>query len=301
MDKIKFLGMGSFPASANTFDNLQNQIHLVALLAKLGGSDYILSGCEPDGDNKVKSGVLVIAGEILPFAGGTIKEYVSIQETKQSLMAFGNEYPEAYTFRVAEFSDIGVQKWDNLSRIMTNKELQKEVESIKGLEPASRISWCGFIAKIPKDWMLCDGRTLLIDDYPELYENMGTIHGGDGVTSFKLPNYGGRFGVCYTGTGDYNEIGEIGGEEYHTLLVDEIPEHDHVRDEVFNKFSARAADVSELGTPGSVDNESADKEYNVGNMNPTRWESATVKKVGGNEPHENRPPYFVEGFIIKVK
>ncbi|WP_296947560.1 tail fiber protein [uncultured Dysgonomonas sp.] len=293
--------MGDFPGSANTLDNLQNQIHLVALLAQLGGDNYILSGCEPDGGNKVKPGAVVIGGEIFPFTGGIIQEYVDIKVVKKDLQAFNKNYPEAYTFKTAEFTAAGKNKWEDFKRIMTNKDLQKKVESIKGLEPASRIAWAGFIAKIPKDWMLCDGRTLLIADYQELYENMGTIHGGDGVTSFKLPNMGGRFGVCYTGAGDYKDIGTIGGEEYHTLIDEEIPEHDHVRDETFNKLSARAGDVSELGTPGSVDDITADKEYNVANMTPTRWQAATIKKVGENKPHENRPPFFVEGFIIKVK
>lgn len=294
MDKIKFLGMGSFPGSANTLDNLQNQIHLVALLAKLGGSDYILSGCEPDGDNKVKAGTLVISGEILPFTGGTIKEYISIQETKQSLSAFGNEYPEAYTFRVAEFATAGVQKWNNLKQILTNTELQIRIESIKGDAPGTVKMWAGAPAKVPQEYMLCDGRDLLINDYPELYANIGIQYGGN-EESFKLPDLRGKFIVGFDSADkDYKEIGLKGGYKEITLTEKQLPPHKHI---VPWGENLNTAWTPEWGYPGNYFNNS--RGYKADTDNDNTWPYSSP--AGGGEAHENRPPYFTLAYIIKVK
>lgn len=294
MDKIKFLGMGSFPGSANTLDNLQSQIHLVALLAKLGGSDYILSGCEPDGEGKVKAGILVISGEILPFTGGTIKEYISIQETKQSLSAFGNEYPEAYAFRVAEFAAAGVQRWKNLKQVLSNTELQTRIESIKGDAPGTVKMWAGAPAKVPQEYMLCDGRDLLINDYLELYANIGIQYGGN-EESFKLPDLRGQFIAGFdSADNDYKEIGKKGGYKEVTLTEEQIPPHKHI---VPWGENLNTSWLPEWGYPGNYFNNSRGYKAETDNDNTWPFTSPT----GGGKAHENRPPYFTLAYIIKVK
>ncbi len=302
MNKANFMAKDNFPQSTYTLDFLQQMSHLASGLALLGGSNYILAGCVTD-HIIVSDGIVVINGELLPFEGGQIKDKITIQEVKEADHYAGVDYPEAYILRKAIFSDTGEYLWNDFKQVLSNHELQKRIEAIKGDEPGVTKGWSGFISKIPKDHMLCDGRDLIIADYPVLYENIGTIYGGsaDGK-SFKLPNYGGRFGVCYTGTGDYKEIGMVGGEEYHQLIAEEMAKHDHTNGNTdFNKLSARAADVNELGTPSGIDDITADKEYNVGNMTPNKWIEATIRSVGENKPHENRPPYYVEAKIIKVK
>ena len=300
MNKANFMAKDNFPQSTYTLHFLQQLSHFAGNLTALGGANYILSGCVTDGAN-ISDGIVVINGEPLPLVGGLKKDKVTIQEVKEADHYAGIDYPEAYIIRTVLFSDIGEYNWNDFKQVLSNQQLQEKIEAVKGDDPGVTKGWAGFISKIPKDHMLCDGRDLLITEYPVLFENIGTIYGGsaDGK-SFKLPNYGGRFGVCYTGTGDYKEIGDIGGEEYHTLLIDEMAEHDHTGGDTFNKLSARAADVNELATPSGIDEVTADKEYNVGNMTPAKWIEATIRKVGGNKPHENRPPYYVEGKIIKV-
>lgn len=301
MDKINFIAKDDFPVSTDTFNRLQEATSMVANLALLGGTNYILSGCAIAG-SKAAPGVIVLNGEILPFIGGDIQSHVIIQETKITLDAFDEKYPEAYINRVAVFADDGVYKWDDLKQVLTNLQLQQRFDSIKGDVPGITKGWAGFEAKIPQDYMFCDGRALLIAEYPELYENIGVLHGGDGVTYFNLPKSGGRVAVGYDASVEkYSKIGVTDGSETVTLNESQIPEHDHTKTSTFNKLSAKAGDINEQATPGSIDQANAAQEYNVGSMTEARWVEATIQKVGRGQPHNNMQPYYVEGKIIKVK
>lgn len=301
MDKINFLAGEDFPVSTNTFDRLQRATNMAAGLALLGGSNYILSGCVADGDN-VTPGVIVITGEILPFLGGAKMDKLTIRETKTTLEAFDVDYPEAYIDRVAMFAADGQYNWADFKQVLTNQQLEQRINAITGDVPGTTKGWAGFAAKIPTDYMLCDGRALLIAEYPELFENIGVLYGGDGTTYFNIPTSGGRVSVGYDVSKEaYNQMGKSGGNETETLNITQTPEHDHVNDPIFNKLSARAGDVNDQATPGSIDVEASAVEYNVGSMTEARWVSATIQKVGGGQPHNNMQPYYVEGKIIKVK
>ena len=301
MDKINFTAKDNFPLSSDTMDMMQRMVGLSANMALLGGSNYILSGCVDDG-TVVSDGIIIINGELLAFEGGTKKSKITIVQTTQTLHAFGVDYPEAYIFRTAKFSDTGEFGWSDFAQVLTNKQIENRLNSIRGDEPGTIKEWGGLIAKIPSDYMLCDGRELSVDDYPELFNNIGVTYGGNGTNSFRIPDCRGRFTVGYDNSRqDYNDIGKTGGEEKHVLTVSEIPSHNHVNHSAFNRLSARAADASNPGTPGSVDTNSTDTEYNVGRMNPAAWTNATIQDVGGNIAHENRPPYVVFAKIIKVK
>ena len=294
MDKINFLGQGSFPASANTFDNMQNQIHLVAMLAQAGGDNYILSGCGLIGDNKAAAGTIVIKGEILPFEGGDIKEFVTIQETRTPLMAFGKEYPEAYIFRVAKFADNGAYKWEDFKQVLSNSELLKRIESIKGDEPGTIKMWAGQPAKIPQDYLLCDGRDLLIATYPELYSNIGIQFGGDAI-SFKIPDLRGKFiAGLNSADNDYKEIGTKGGAKEVTLTEKQIPPHKHI---VPWGENLNTSWQPKWGYPDEYFNNSRGYKAETDNDNTWPYTSPT----GDGEAHENRPPYFTLAYIIKVK
>ena len=303
MNNINFLSKDNFPASPNTLDMMQQMIFLSAKLTRLGGDNYILSGCELV-DNNVSAGVVVINGEICNFQGGAKKDKITIEQTTKTLHAFGVDYPQAYEYRTAKFSDNGEYSWSNFLQVLSNKQLEEKINNIKGDEPGMVKMWSGKIERIPNDYRLCDGSLLQPSDYPVLYENLGTSFGGDGVGSFAIPNLSGRFVVGYDSSKpDYNAISQskIGGVEKVTLTVQEIPEHDHTKNPLFNKLSAKAGDIDEQSTPGSLDKIDAAREYNVGSMSEERWQSATIQKVGGGQSHENRPPYFVLAYIIKVK
>ena len=303
MNKINFLGKENFPVSTNTLDMMQKMIQESAQAALLGGSNYILKGCTAVGST-TSEGVVVINGEVLPFVGGETKSKVTIRETYKALTAFGVEYPEAYAYRNAIFDNNGEYNWGEFTQVLTNKELQTRIEAIKGDEPGMVKMWSGRISRIPNEYRLCDGSLLTIADYPELYDNIGISFGGNGVTDFRLPDIRGRFVVGYDSTSpEYNHISSsnTGGVNKVTLTTEQIPEHDHVKNVLFNRLSARASDIDELATPGSIDDVTPSREYNVGSMSEDRWRDATIQKVGGGQEHENRPPYYVLAYIIKVK
>ena len=300
MNKINFYSGDKFPQYRQALAKMQDMTLLVAGLAGLGGKNFILSGCVLNGNN-VSDGVIVINGEMIPFEGSAKKDKITIVETRQDVTALNVVYPETYINRIAKFSDAGEYSWSDFMQVPTNLELYKLIKDIAGDAPGTLKEWAGAPGKVPTDYMLCDGRDLAISDYPALYEAIGVTFGGDGLTTFKLPKTGGLFSVGYGGTGDYAQIGQTGGEEKHKLTIGEMPRHNPANNNIFNKLSARAADVSDLGTPGNVDQEAADKEYNVGNMTNQRWDDATIKDIGNDEPHENRPPYIVFAKIIKVR
>jgi len=87
----------------------------------------------------------------------------------------------------------------------------------------------GFAADFaPKGWAYCNGNTLNISTNQALFSILGTYYGGNGSTTFQLPNLNGTIAV---GTGTYDSqsfnLGQVGGEENHTLTLGEIPTHNH--------------------------------------------------------------------------
>lgn len=304
MNKVNFLAKENFPTSTYTFDFLQNMIKMAGSMALLGGDNFILSGCVDNGSGIVSNGLVVIDGELLHFEGGAKKDKISIQEVKETDHYAGIDYPEAYIHRKVVFDVDGSIIWNDLKQVLTNNQLQVRIEAIRGDDPGTVKMWSGRVDKISSDYRLCDGSILSINDYPELFENIGSSFGGNGVNNFALPDIRGRFIVGYDSTkSDYNAISssKIGGLEKVTLSVNEMPEHNHVNNPLFNKLSAKAADIDEQSTPGAIDQLNPAREYNVGSMTEDRWSDATIQKVGRGQAHENRPPYFVLAYIIKVK
>lgn len=292
MNSINFYSGDKFPQYRQALAKMQDMTLLVAGLAGLGGKNFILSGCVLDGDN-VSDGIIVINGEIMPFEGSAKKDKITILETRQDVTALNVVYPETYIDRIAKFSDTGEYSWSDFIPVPTNLELYNMVKNVVGVPVGAGIDWDGDIADIPQNYMLCDGRALLITEYPELYKKLGIRWGGDGVTNFFLPNKGGRFSVGYTGVGDYAKIGAIGGQEYVTLLVEHLANHKHIMpwgenvNQDWNPPWGYADDYL-TGRRGSNSNDSD---------NAFAWSS----DAGGDKPHENRPPFYVEGKIIKVR
>lgn len=304
MNKINFYSGDKFPMYRDALAKMQDMIYLVAGLAGIGGKNFIISGCDVDNYGNVSDGVIVLNGEVIPLKGAKVDiatAKITIKEIRQDVNAINVVYPETYINREAQFASNGEYSWSELEQVKTNVELAKAIKDITGDAPGIIKEWAGAPGKIPTDYLLCDGRDLSISDYPSLYEAIGVTFGGDGLTTFKLPNAGGLFSVGYSGNGDYGKIGQTGGEDKHQLTIGEMPRHNPANNKIFNKLSARAADVSEVTTPGSLDQDYADREYNVGNMTTQRWDEATIKDIGNDEPHENRPPYIVFAKIIKVR
>lgn len=284
MNKVNFLAKENFPQSTHTFDFLQKMIHLAGNMALLGGDNYILSGCVDDQDGNVSEGLIVINGELLAFVGGAKKSKIKIQETKESDHFNGVDYPEAYIHRKVGFDDDGDILWDDLKQVLTNKALEERFSSIKGDAPGTVKMWAGQISKIPDDYMLCDGRPLEKSKYPELDRNLDSIYGVEGNNNFKLPDLRKRFIVGFDNADEeYKHQGGTGGSKDVTLTTDQIPSHSHDFDGV------RTDSNNWRGTGEAIGSWTV-----YGN-------SMQTSTAGGGQSHENRPPYFVLAYIIKVK
>lgn len=296
MDKINFTASPSFPLSTNVMAAMQDMIFLAFETAKLGGSNYILSGCKEDINGEVSSGVIVINGEMLPFVGGKKNVAVTIRQTYKKLGAFGKEYPEAQIFRVADFADNGEYNWDDFKQVLTNQQLEKMVENAKGRPYGMVEMFVGYLDKIPNNYRLCDGQFLDKERFPELYNVIGSIYGSSSPTNFALPDMRQKFLVGFdNGYKDYNQIGKTGGEQDVILTENEIPTHYH-------KYSD---DTNALGKFQSVE---PGFPQSVGEVNETKSSGSstgtgTVYKTtvtGGGKAHENRPPFFTLAYIIRV-
>lgn len=142
----------------------------------------------------------------------------------------------------------------------------------------------------PKGWALCNGQLLPINQNQALFAVLGTTYGGDGRINFGLPNLQSRTPV-HMGAGF--TLGQMGGEESHTLNLQEVPQHTHVV-----QASTVAADQ---GSPVSnfFANAGSNNVYNTASntaMSPT-----AVSNAGGNLPHENMSPFLVLNVCIALQ
>lgn len=149
--------------------------------------------------------------------------------------------------------------------------------------------WAG--ATAPDGWMLLQGQTLLIADYPDLYAVIGTQYGGDGTTNFLLPDLRGRVIVGQdTGQTEFDAIGETGGEKAHVLSVAEMPSHMH-KNHAWNIIVSQGANTGRFGFPGGNFARPM-----IEDSDQNRYDEAT----GGGRAHNNLQPYVVMNHIIKV-
>jgi len=280
MNKINFTAKDNFPLSSDTMDMMQQMIGLSANMALLGGSNYILSGCI-DNETTVSNGIIVINGELLMFEGGAKKTKITIMQTAQTLHAFGVDYPEAYIFRTAKFSDTGEYNWADFIQVLSNKQIEDKINSLREEEPGFIKMWSGRIDRIPKDYKLCNGDVLTTEQYPELAFYLGR----ETEQNFALPDLRRRFIVGYdnsVGSG-YNTMWETGGVEKVTLTVEQMPSHIHQIRFIDEKWGDNANSrpfPNPAGTAGYT---------------------ANTESTGGSEAHENRPPFYVLAYVIKVK
>lgn len=141
----------------------------------------------------------------------------------------------------------------------------------------------------PKGWAQCNGQFLPINQNQALFSLLGTTYGGNGQTTFALPNLQTRI-PCHTGSGF--SLGQAGGEATHTLTLAEMPTHTH----------AATAGISpaSLATPiGNLFSGGGQSVY--GPTPDTVMNSACVTHAGGGQPHENLPPLLTLNFCIALQ
>ncbi|HXT07737.1 MAG TPA: tail fiber protein [Roseiarcus sp.] len=160
----------------------------------------------------------------------------------------------------------------------------------------------------PKGWAQCNGQTVPIQQYQALFALLGTTYGGNGVTTFNLPDLRGRAPLHYgpDGLGDTYVLGQVGGEPLHSLSIAETPTHTHTL-----KAANVAADTAPAGvTPGpalalaqaavyeGTNPVVPTSIYSTAAANATMAPSA-VGQTGG-QPHENRQPFLVLNYCIAL-
>lgn len=147
----------------------------------------------------------------------------------------------------------------------------------------------------PNGWMFCEGQTLAISENDTLFQLIGTTYGGDGQSTFNLPDLRGRLPI-HQGTnpkgGSTYTLAEQGGVETVTLTVQQIPAHGH-------PLLATAAGANSTSPNGNVLAKPSKNMYRPGpGSNPMNPQ--TVGPAGGNQPHDNFQPYLCIDFIISL-
>ncbi len=147
----------------------------------------------------------------------------------------------------------------------------------------------------PNGWMFCDGQLLSISEHSALFSLIGTIYGGDGQTTFQLPDLRGR-AALHQGTGPGGSpyiIGQQGGVEQVTLTTNQIPNHSHSL-----MFNAAKGESVNPASNFPARNSAGAVQY--GELSNENANASTLGASGGNQPHENRQPYLALNYIISL-
>jgi len=150
----------------------------------------------------------------------------------------------------------------------------------------------------PKGWALCNGALLPINQNQALFSLLGTTYGGNGQTTFALPNLQGRVAM-HVGNGHI--LGERAGEESHTINTTEMPAHIHPASGDAKAGNATSAIPTVPNTlPG---NASPTLVYSPGGgaMQAVAMNPVMVTNAGGSQAHENRQPFLCLSFCIALQ
>jgi microcystin-dependent protein len=139
----------------------------------------------------------------------------------------------------------------------------------------------------PKGWALCNGQVLPINQNQALFSLFGTMYGGNGQTTFAVPDLRGRAAMH---NGDGFTQGESFGQQAHTVIQSEMPSHTH-----FVIASNQNGTQANPGFPAAFSDG-----YGPANT-LTTLQPATITNVGGSQPHENRQPFLVLSWCVALQ
>jgi microcystin-dependent protein len=147
----------------------------------------------------------------------------------------------------------------------------------------------------PQGWMFCNGQTLSISEYSALFQLIGTTYGGDGVSTFNLPDLQCRVPVHQgQGTGLSNYVlGQKGGQPAVTLTVGQLPQHSHTA--MGNSGGASSGNPANLTWATNNVNSFA-----PGTSANQVMNAASIGMTGNNGPHDNMLPFQAVSFIIAI-
>ena len=142
----------------------------------------------------------------------------------------------------------------------------------------------------PAGWMFCDGQLLPISENETLFNLIGTTYGGDGQSTFRLPDLRGRVPI-HQGNGFV--LAQNGGVESVTLNVNQIPVHSH-------SFMATSSNANDANASGNVAAQ-VTAGFPYLNAPPTvAMAASSISNTGGSQPHDNFQPYLCIEFIISL-
>ena len=150
----------------------------------------------------------------------------------------------------------------------------------------------------PKGWAFCDGQLMPLSQNTALFALLGTTYGGDGKSTFALPDLQGA-SPMHPGQGpglSLRDLGEMGGTDSVTLLVSEIPAHSHTAN-ALGVVSTTAAPSNQTALARSV-NGSA---YAAGGGALVQLAPEALPVAGGSLPHNNLQPYLTLSFCIALQ
>ncbi len=142
----------------------------------------------------------------------------------------------------------------------------------------------------PAGWKFCDGQLLPISENGTLFTLIGTTYGGDGQTTFAVPDLRSRVPV-HQGNGFI--LAEAGGVEEVTLTVQQVPAHSH-------PLLATTSIATETGPGGNVLAQSSVGKMYIQDVTDGSLAAASIAPVGGSQPHTNLQPYLCINFIISL-
>jgi microcystin-dependent protein len=150
----------------------------------------------------------------------------------------------------------------------------------------------------PRGWAQCNGQLLAISQNTALFSILGTTYGGDGRTTFGLPNLQGRSALSFgQGSGlSHRSLGQSGGEAAVTLIDGQIPSHTHpvAASTNLGDQSSPANTVWATGAGGRGQNFYASGA-------DAAMSSQAIGQAGGSQPHNNMPPYLALDFCIALQ
>jgi microcystin-dependent protein len=142
----------------------------------------------------------------------------------------------------------------------------------------------------PAGWMFCEGQLLPISEYETLFNLIGTTYGGDGQSTFALPDLRGRVPLHF---GNGFTLAETGGVETVTLTVSQIPAHSH-------PFLASNAPGDQVNAAGNLPANSFNVTPYINDVSNGNFNAGAISSTGGSQPHNNFQPYLCVDFIISL-
>jgi microcystin-dependent protein len=143
----------------------------------------------------------------------------------------------------------------------------------------------------PNGWMFCEGQLMPISENETLFQLIGTTYGGDGESTFALPDLRGRIPIHQ---GNNFSMAQTGGVEEVTLTVNQIPAHSHPL------LASTSSGTSSNAQTNTICSSPSILLYLEGQAPDTNLSASVVSPVGGSQPHTNLQPYLCINYIISL-